>query len=280
MLNATGGVVLLAALLHASWNALLHAHDDRFLAMTWMSVSMAAVATLAVVWLPSPERAAWPYILASGLVHNVYNLALLRAYRRGDLAYMYPIARGSSPLLVTAGAAMFASESLDAWQALGIVSITGGILALALRGRSVSLDGALAALATGATIALYSVIDGMGVRAAHGEAASYAGWMFLFYWLMPVLFVARRGRVAAHGALHATSSEVVRALAGGVVSVGAYGIVIWAMQRGEMGAVSALRETSVVFAVVIGRVVLREQVTAPQWLASSFVAAGAACLGL
>src|ERR1700733_5795462 len=103
MLSYTGGLVLIAALLHASWNAMLHGNRDRFLSMTWMSVAIAAVATLVVLVAPWPARAAWPYIRASGLVHLVYNMTLVRAYRRSDLAQAYPIARGSSPLLVTLG---------------------------------------------------------------------------------------------------------------------------------------------------------------------------------
>ncbi len=112
MLGYTGGLVLFAALLHASWNALLHGNRDRFLSMTWMSIAIAAVATLIIPFTPLPAAAAWPYIVASGLVHIGYNASLVRAYRRGDLAQAYPIARGSSPLLVTLGAALFAHEAI------------------------------------------------------------------------------------------------------------------------------------------------------------------------
>jgi drug/metabolite transporter (DMT)-like permease len=196
MLSFTGGLVLIAALLHASWNAMLHGNRDRFLSMTWMSIAIAAVATLVVLFTPWPASAAWPYIVASGLVHIVYNMSLVRAYRRSDLAEAYPIARGSSPLLVTLGAALFAHEAIGPLHALGIVMISGGIIAIALQGQHLSRAGALAALTTGATIALYTVIDGIGVRLSGGQALAYTAWMFLFYWLMPVLFVARRGLAA------------------------------------------------------------------------------------
>jgi len=280
MLSFTGGLVLIAALLHASWNAMLHGNRDRFLSMTWMSIAIAAVAALVVLFTPWPASAAWPYIVASGLVHIVYNMSLVRAYRRSDLAEAYPIARGSSPLLVTLGAALFAHEAIGPLHALGIVMISGGIIAIALQGQHLSRAGALAALTTGATIALYTVIDGIGVRLSGSQALAYTAWMFLFYWLMPVLLVARRGLAALWAPAREAPMAVGSSLVGGLVSIAAYGIVIWALQSGAMGAVSALRETSVVFAVLIGRVFLRETVSGKRWLACVIVAAGAVCLGL
>ena len=280
MLSYTGGLVLFAALLHASWNALLHGNRDRFLSMTWMSIAIAAVSTLVVLFSPWPTGASCPYIVASGLVHIFYNVTLVRSYRRNDLALAYPIARGSSPLLVTLGAALFAHEAIGPLHALGIAMISGGIVAIALQGRRVSRAGALAALTTGATIALYTVIDGIGVRLSDGQPLAYTAWMFLFYWLMPLLFIARRGLPALWMPIRSAPAAVGSSLAGGLVSIAAYGIVIWALQSGAMGAVSALRETSVVFAVLIGRVFLRETVSGTRWVACVVVAAGAVCLGL
>jgi drug/metabolite transporter (DMT)-like permease len=280
MLSHTGGLVLLAALLHASWNAMLHGNRDRFLSITWMSIAIAVVATFVVIFMPLPSRAAWPYIVASGLVHIVYNVSLVWAYRRGDLAEAYPIARGSSPLLVTLGAALFAHEAIGALHAFGIALISAGIVAIALQGRRVSHTSVLAALATGATIALYTVIDGIGVRLSGGEALAYTAWMFFFYWLMPVLFIAMHGVGALCSPVRTMPASVASSLGGGLVAIAAYGIVIWALQSGAMGAVSALRETSVVFAVLIGRLFLREKVNARRWIACVIVAAGAVCLGL
>lgn len=280
MLSYTGGFVLLAALLHASWNAMLHGNHDRFQSMTWMSIAIAVVSTIAVWFTPWPAAAAWPYIVASGLVHNVYNMTLVRSYRRNDLAQAYPIARGSSPLLVTLGAALFAHEAIGPLHALGIAMISGGIIALALQGRHVSRSSALAALTTGSMIALYTVIDGIGVRQSGGQALTYTLWMFVFYWLTPALFVATRGLSALWTPAHAMPIAVGSSLVGGLLSIAAYGIVIWALQSGAMGAVSALRETSVVFAVLIGRAFLHETVSAKRWLACVVVAAGAVCLGL
>ena len=245
MLGTTGALVLFAALLHASWNAMLHGQRDRFLAMTWTCVAQAAVSTVVVLIAPAPAAASWKYIVASGLVHIAYNVSLVRAYHSGDLAEAYPIARGSSPLLVTLGAAVFAREAIGPLHGLGVAMISGGILALAFRGHRVSGAGALAALTTGATIALYTMIDGPGVRSSNGEALASTAWMSLFNGFKPLLFVARRGPADL---IATTPAAVASSLAGGVVSIAAYGVVIWAMQSGAMGTVSALRETSVVFA--------------------------------
>ncbi|AMM16299.1 multidrug DMT transporter permease [Burkholderia sp. PAMC 28687] len=280
MLSYTGGLVLVAAVLHASWNAMLHGNHDRFLSMTWMSISIAVVSSVVILFVPWPVRAAWPYLATSGFLHVAYNMSLVRAYRRSDLGEAYPIARGSSPLLVTLGAALFAHEAIGPLHVFGVVLISSGIIALALEGGKVSRAGVLDALMTGATIALYTVVDGIGVRSSSGEALTYTVWMFLFYWLMPVLFIAMRGVTALSAPVRDATAAVVSSIGGGLVSIAAYGIVIWAMQSGAMGAVSALRETSVVFAVLIGRVFLRETVSAKRWLACLVVAAGAVCLGL
>lgn len=280
MLSYTGGLVLLAALLHAGWNAMLHGNRDRYFSMTWMSIAIALFSTATAVFLPLPASAAWPYIIASGLVHIIYNMSLVRSYQSCDLAVAYPIARGSSPLLVTLGAAFFAQEAISALHALGIALISAGILTLALQDRHVSRSDALAAVTTGVMIALYTVIDGIGVRLSDGQALTYTVWMFMFYWLMPVLFVAMRGSAELLDPLRATPAAVGASLVGGLVSLAAYGIVIWALQSGAMGAVSALRETSVVFAALIGRTFLRETVNGKRWAACLIVAAGAVILGL
>jgi len=274
MFSYVGGCVLFAALLHATWNAMLHGNADRFLSMTWMSISIGIVSVVSIPFLPMPAQGAWPYIVASGLVHIGYNMALVRAYQSGDLGATYPIARGSSPLLVAIGAALFAREYPGVLPVVGIALVSAGIVWLALQRGNVSGKGALAAFITGATIAIYTVIDGIGVRAS-GHAVAYTAWMFAFYLLMLPLFVALRGAPA----LRAPTGVMAQGVAGGLVSVAAYGIVIWAMQFGAMGAVSALRETSVVFAALIGRMFLHEQLTARRLIACCVIAAGAVCIG-
>ena len=241
-------------------------------------MAIAAASTVLLVILPWPAAAAWPYIVASGLVHIVYNASLVQSYRQVDLAQAYPIARGSSPLLVTLGAALFAHEIIGPLRAVGIALISGGIIALAFEGRHMSRAGTLTALSTGALIALYTVIDGVGVRLSAHQTLAYIACMFSFYWLMPLLFMAMRGPAALWTQSAAAPLSVGRSFMGGMVSLAAYGIVLWAMQSGAMGAISALRETSVVFAVLIARLCLREPVSGGHWLACLVVAAGAVCL--
>lgn len=278
MFTQVGALVLLAALLHAGWNAMLHGSRDRYLSMTWMCFGMSGAALLALPWLPLPAAEAWPYIVTSGLVHVAYNLFLVRAYETGDLGVAYPIARGSSPLLVTLGAALFASERLTTLHVLGVVLVSAGIILLALQRGQVTRRGMTAAFLTGATIALYTIIDGIGVRLAGGTtatAASYTAWMFLFFAFTPLIFVMRRG-VAA---LRAPVKEVASFVNGGLVSVAAYGIVIWAMQYGAMGAVSALRETSVLFAVLLGRIFLKEELGIGKMTACIVIVLGVVAIG-
>ncbi|MGU3540459.1 EamA family transporter [Methylobacterium sp. A54F] len=265
--------VMGAAILHAGWNAVLRGGSDRLWSMTLMMVAIACVSAAAVAVLPWPSAASWPYVVASAVIHLGYNLSLVRTYRSGDLGQTYPISRGSSPVLVALGAVVFAHEGVGPVAAAGIALVSGGILSLAVQGRRLRADFLPAALATGVLIGAYTVVDGIGVRLS-GNSLSYAASMFLLWSLsMPPLYWALRGRPPAY-----TGTQTLLALAGGLVSLLAYGIVIWAMQHDAMGPVSALRETSVVYAAVIGRLFLGEALS-PRRIASCLaVAAGAACL--
>jgi drug/metabolite transporter (DMT)-like permease len=268
------GLVLLAALLHATWNAMLHRNSDPFVSMTWMSVSIAVLSAVAIPFLPAPARAAWPYIVASGLIHIAYNMSLIRAYQSGEFGETYPIARGSSPVLVSLGAAAVARDHLGLLHILGVLLVSLGIIYLAMQRGPISRTRAAAALLTGTIIALYTVIDGTGVRLS-GNAVAYTAWIFLFYSLMPVVFIGLRHAAA----LRVPFTDVASSMTGGLVSIAAYGIVIWAMQFGAMGAVSALRETSVVFAALIARFFLKERLTVRRLGACTVIALGAVCIG-
>jgi len=157
-------LVLFAALLHASWNALLKGGNDGFWAMTVMGIATSLVCAAVAFFLPLPAPASWPYIAASALLHVGYNAFLVRAYRNGDFGSAYPIARGSSPLLVTLGAAIAVGEWPAPLGILGIILVSGGIISLAFRDRRLPEAGILYALGTGIFIAAYSVTDGMGGR--------------------------------------------------------------------------------------------------------------------
>ena len=267
--------VICAAILHAGWNAVLRGGSDRLWSMTLMMMAVTLATVIALPWLPWPNAASWPYVITSAVIHVGYNLSLVRTYRAGDLGQTYPVSRGSSPVLVVLGAAVFAHEIPGAVACFGIALVSSGIVSLAFQRKTVHAPFLPAAFTTGVLIGAYTVVDGIGVRMS-GNSLAYANSMFLLWSLtMPAIFYATRGKPPAY-----TSGQTAMALAGGLVSVLAYGIVIWAMQYGAMGVVSALRETSVVYAAIIGRVFLKEPLTARRVASCLAIAAGAACLAL
>ena len=265
-------LVLLAAFLHAAWNALLRGGSDRFRGITVMSSTAGLVCLAAIPFLPMPHARAWPYIVASGVVHILYNLLLVRQYRQGDFGHTYPVARGSSPMLIAIGGMLFASEHLSATVFIGITLISAGILSLAF-GAKAHVDSFFAAFTTGCSIAVYSVIDGLGARVS-GNAAAFTSWMVMVYgFTMPVIFWLARPR-GENRLWSGGPREILKAAAGGGVSIIAYGIVVWAMAHGPMGPVSALRETSALFAVFLGCLFLKEKFTVQKMAAAVLIVAG------
>jgi uncharacterized membrane protein len=268
-------IVLLAAVLHASWNAMLRAGADRLWSITMMCIAIALVCAALAPFVPMPAQPSWGYAILSALLHVGYNLFLVRTYRSGDLGQTYPISRGSSPLLVSLGAALFAGEMPDAIGAVGVALVSGGIISLAFQGRKVGFGSLPYALGTGCFIGAYSVTDGIGVRLS-GSPVGYTVWMCLLWGVLaPAVYAAIRD----WRSLVRRPSEMWIAAGGGIVSLVAYGIIIDAMSLGAMGPVSALRETSVVFAAMIRRFFLGERLSAYRIIACLFVAAGAICIG-
>jgi drug/metabolite transporter (DMT)-like permease len=268
------GLVLSAALLHAGWNALLRGGTDRAQSMLVMNIAVgvAGLAMLAVAGLPSSAAV---YVVASGVLHLIYNALLVLMYRSGDLGETYPVARGTSPALVALGGSLFAGEWMGLMASVGIGLVCTGIfmLAAARAGRLHAMN-LPAALATGVSIAAYTIVDGFGVRAS-GNWVAYVGGIFAFFLVMPLWYLARR-----RFAMFVMSPvEVAKAASGGLISLAAYGAIIWAMQTGSMGAVSALRETSVLFAALLGAIFLNERLTGLRIAACCVIAAGAACVG-
>jgi len=266
-------LVLSAAFLHASWNALLRGGVDRGQSMLIMNITVgiAGLAMMAIAGLPSLATA---YVIASGLIHLDYNALLVRMYRSGDLGETYPIARGSSPALVALGGSLFAAEWMDVLGSIGIGLVCIGIFMLALAKGRLHAMNLPWALATGISIASYTVIDGIGVRAS-GNWIAYTGGMFAFFLLLPLWYWVRGKRAI----FALPMAEAVKAASGGLISLAAYGAIIWAMQANAMGAISALRETSVVFAALLGAVFLNERLTRLRIEACCVIAAGAACVG-
>ena len=267
-------IVLLAALLHACWNALLKGGSDRLWSMTVMGIAISLTCCVILPFLPIPLRASWPYLLTSALLHVGYNGFLIRAYRSAEFGSAYPIARGSSPLLVTMGAAAVAKELPSLLGTMGICLVSGGIISLAFRGRRLPEAGIFYALGTGIVIAAYTVTDGIGGRLS-GNATAYTLSMCLLWGLtaVPVYVLRRRDGHLWRGWRRTPSAAL-----GGVISLLAYAIVIVAMTRAPMGSVSALRETSVLFAILLGRLLFAEPLTLRRIVSALVITLGALCL--
>lgn len=269
------GLVLFAALLHASWNALLRGGADRLWSMTMMCVAVAGASLTAALFLSVPARASWGCIVLSAVLHVGYNLFLVRSYQVGDLGQTYPIARGSSPVLITLGAAVLAAEQVGPGALLGIGLVSGGIISLAFSRGRLAVPSLPYALGTGVFIAAYSVTDGIGVRLS-GAPMAYTVWMCALWGvLMPAVYVGLRGAPS----LLTPRPGLAVAMFGGLVSLVAYAIVIYAMAHAPMGAVSALRETSVLFALLIGYLFLKETLTLRKVLACVVIALGILMIG-
>lgn len=268
-------LVLCAAILHASWNAVLRGRDDKLWSVTVMSFAATVVAVPVVALLPLPTAASWPYLALSVVLQVVYSWFLVIAYKLADLGQVYPMVRGSVPLLVTLGAAVFAGERLSTPALSGIVLVSLGIMSLALGKGRAHPKAVAAALANSVVIATYTVTDGIGARLS-GNPFAYVSWIFVLYGLaMPAAFMAMRGRLEVRW----SAPETRTALLAGIVQLVTYGTVIWALTMAPIGPVSALRETSIVFAALIGRMFLREPLTARRLGACLVIAAGAGCLG-
>ncbi len=272
-------VVLASAVLHAVWNGLTHGLRDKLAGFTLISLASAGCGAVLVCLAPLPAPAAWPYIAASAALQVAYQLLLLRAYQLGDFGQMYPTARGTSPVVVALVSTTLLGHSLPAGQALGIAVVACGLAGLALAdgipGRA-QLPALAAALGTGVMIASYTLVDGSGVRVS-GSVFGYIAWLFLCQGLvLPLIAWARRGPAL----LTALRPLCGRGLAGGLLSLLAYGLVVWAQSRGDLSTIAALRETSIVFGALIGAVVFRERLGHRRITASVTVLAGIAVLQL
>ena len=271
--------VLGAGLLHAGWNALIKsaAGGDALLDTATIVAGSTVCSFLALPFLPIPLSEAWPMAAASVVIHFGYYLTLAEAYRTGDLSFVYPLMRGTAPLLVTLLGVVFLRELPSPNIALGILLICSGIVAIAFAQRHHHPRAAVYwALGNAAIIGVYTLIDGAGARAS-GNALSYVVYLtflegvFFLAWLRwrrgapAVTYIARQWR---------------RGLLGGFCSVAAYGIVLWAMTRAPIAAVSALRETSVLFAAIIGSFLLKEGFGIARLVGAASVVAGVAALKL
>jgi phosphonate utilization associated putative membrane protein len=277
--------VLVGALLHAGWNALVKSSGDKPLDTALVHACGALVALPLLLWVGLPSPAALPFIALSLVIHVAYYIALAGAYQHGDLGLTYPIMRGFAPLLVALGSAPLLGEVLSAGAWLGIAGITLGValVGLAHPGEALHHRRALAyAFANAGIIAVYTVIDGQGVRtevAAGGEALRYVLLLFVLDGLpYPLLVAWRRGREGRRAAWPYIRARWPVATLGGCASIGSYAIALWAMTRAPVASVAALRETSVLFAALLGVWLLGERFGAQRMAGTVLVVAGVVAL--
>jgi drug/metabolite transporter (DMT)-like permease len=248
--------VLGAGALHALWNALAKSLPDQFAGFALINLGTATLCLVAWPFVGLPRTAAWAYLGGSVVCHLGYETFLMGSYRRGDFSQSYPVARGSAPVFVTLGGLLVAGEHLGARGVGGVAAVVLGIAGLAVyRGPvGVTRGHVVWALATGAAIAVYSVVDGLGVRASH-DTLRYAVTLFS---IQATLWVA--GAVARRGVTWWPAPKIVGlGVLAGVLSVAGYAVVLWAQRRAPLGEVSALRETGVLWAAVIGSVAFHER---------------------
>ena len=277
--------VLCGALLHASWNALIKSGKDKALDTALVHFLGALIALPFILWAGPPPPASWPYIAASLVIHIGYNIALVGAYRNGDLGLTYPIMRGFAPLLVALASGAFIGESPSAAAWVGIVGITLGValVGLARPGEALHHRKALAfAFANAAIIALYTIVDGRGVRSSVTDdfgALRYVLTLFVLDGIAyPLLVWTRRSHEGRREIVAYARRRWFVAAMGGSASIGSYAIALWAMTRAPIASVAALRETSVFFAAVLGMVLLKEPFGVQRALGTSVIVAGVMAL--
>lgn len=270
-------LVLGSALLHASWNAIIKSSRDVMLDTALVAAGAGVLSLPLTAFVPLPASASWPYLGASVAIHIGYFATLVAAYRIGDLGHAYPLMRGTAPLLVALFGMVLLDEHPGATMWLGIVLISAGILSIGLLQQGRAHRGAtLWALANAAIIASYTLVDGAGARLS-GTPAGYGAWMF---GLQALPFVAVVIVLRQRAALDYARRNWRRGLAGGLCVISAYGIVLWAMTQAPVAAVAALRETSVIFAALLGSVFLKEPFGRRRVIGACAVALGVMALRL
>ena len=268
--------VLLAAALHATWNAVVKGGSDTLLTMAAVTGFAALVSLLVLPFVPPPAAPSWPFIGASTLLQVGYFVLLVRTYRAADLNQTYALMRGTAPLLVAIASAAFLGEPLSPVAWLGIALICAGIFCIAAARQPEQGRGLVLALLNAMVIAAYTMIDGLGVRRA-GAPAAYALWLFL---LTGIPFIAWAPAARRRIFLDHLSANWRLGLVGGVGTAASYGIALWAMTAAPIAVVAALRETSILFGVAIAGLVLRERLTFARIAGAFIIAAGAAALRL
>jgi len=273
-------IVLLGAFLHASWNAVVKSNGDKFLNAVIVVGAAGLMAAALLPFLPAPDRSSWPFLAMSMVLQVAYICLVAAAYEGGDMSQAYPIMRGTPPLLVALASGPLIGEVLPLPRWIGIAFISFGVLALAFEARRRAVIGngrtTVLALVNALFIAAYTLVDGIGVRKS-GAPAAYTMWVFLLNAIPLVLWtlVLHRERIRLHlrGRLHL-------ALIGGVGTLGSYGLALWAMTKAPVAVVAALRETSILFAILISALFLKERVGPKRVAAAVLIVIGVVIIRL
>ena len=268
--------VLGAALLHASWNALIKSGASKLTSMLILTMVQGGFGALVALTRPFPEAEVWfPWLIASGVFHSGYKLFLAFAYEQGDLSRVYPIARGAAPMLVLGlSGYLLTMDTLSRFEVLGVLILGVGILMMARGVFSNGESRRLVPLALGSALmtAGYSIVDGLGARAS-GDAVMYVAWLFILDALIfTPICVALRGRAV----FQASGKDWAMGSAAAGASYGAYAIAVWAMTVAPIALVTALRETSILFAVLIGWLIMGDKMDRGKAMAATLIVAGVA----
>ncbi|WP_246180184.1 EamA family transporter [Microvirga thermotolerans] len=271
--------VLLAAAMHAGWNVVVKVGLDRFSSVVLLALFSALICLALLPFVPVPAIASWPWILASAAIHTVYKLTLIRAYEHGDLSQVYPLARGTAPLVVAIVSAIFLGEAATVTKLLSILLIGCGVCLMSLRGGAVGRMPPKAfafALATAACTAGYTLVDGIGARIS-GTPSGFIVALSIVDGLLTCLYaVSRRGVGIVAQLVPAWRAG----LAAGAMSLASYWIAVWAFTRAPIALVAALRETSVLFAVAFAVLFLKESAGAGRIAAAVAIACGVVLMRL
>lgn len=276
--------VLLAAVLHSAWNALAKAIPDRLASSTMIASAYLVSGLVGAAVFGVPPQQSWPYVVASAALQTCYLILLTTSYKHGEFSQVYPLARGLAVLLVTGVATTFLAEKLSFWQLAGVAVVAGSLLSLALTKHSATAragrnrQGTFFAVLTGAAIAAYTVVDGVGVRVS-GQPMAYVSWLFLLQGMV-IPLICWRMASERRSFPRRVAWYWKPGFIGGLVSMLAYGIVVWAQSLAPLALVSALRETSVLLAGVIGAVFFNEKFSRLRLVLTAIAVAGIAAIQL
>ena len=264
--------VLFAAFLHALWNGLIKFGEGKMTGMLIMTLVQGGIGLVIALTREFPEGVVWIWLLGSGVFHSAYKLFLGYAYEHGDLSRVYPIARGAAPLIVLIFGMFFLADKIEAGEYFGVFVLGLGILLMGQGAFASGESRRLVPLALGSALATagYSVVDGLGARVA-GDAVTYVAWLFVFDALMftPCAIAFRGTHV-----LRASPRGWAMASVASVASYGAYAIAVWGMTQAPIALVAALRETSILFAVLIGWLIFGEKMDRTKSAAAILIVSG------